>query len=59
MKEAKAMKKISGIKALEILATIGGIGISLLSAFVSKKQTDAMLDEKVSKEFAKRDKKGE
>ena len=59
MKEAKSMKKISGIKALGLLATIGGIGISLLSSFVSEKQTDAKIEEKVLKALAERDKKGE
>lgn len=53
------MKKISGIKALGLLTTIGGIGISLLSSFVSEKQTDAKIEEKVLKALAERDKKGE
>lgn len=51
--------KISGIKLLGLLSTIGGIGISLLSSFVSEKQTDAKIDEKVMKALAEQRKKGE
>ncbi|MEG2624360.1 MAG: hypothetical protein RSC06_15835 [Clostridia bacterium] len=53
------MKKISGMKALGLVTTIVSVGISLLSSYVSEKQLDAKLDEKVQKAFAKRDKKGE
>ncbi len=59
MKEAKAMKNNSGLKVLGLLATFGGLGLSLLGSFVSEKQTDAKIEEKVLKALAEREKKGE
>lgn len=53
------MKKGSGLKALGLLATIAGLGVSLLSSFVSEKQTDAKIEEKVLKALAERNTKGE
>ena len=47
------------IKTLGLLATLGGIGLTLLNSFVSEKQTDAKIEEKVQKALAEQLKKGE
>lgn len=52
------MKKPS-IKTLGVFATIAGIGLTLLNSFVSEKQTDAKIEEKVQKALAEQMKKGE
>lgn len=52
------MKK-PGIKALGLLATLGGIAMTLLSSFVSERKTDAMIEEKVRKALAEHLGKGE
>lgn len=46
------MKKIDGVKALGLIATIGGVALSLLSSFVEDKKTDAKIEEKVLKALA-------
>lgn len=46
------MKKIDGVKALGLIATVGGIALSLLSSFVDDKKTDAKIEEKVRKALA-------
>lgn len=43
------MKKIDGVKALGVIATVGGVALSLLSSFVDDKKTDAKIEEKVRK----------
>lgn len=53
------MTKGSGIKWLGIIATVGGIGITLLNSFVSEKKTDAIIEDKVQKAVAKLTEKGE
>lgn len=52
------MKK-PGIKALGLLATLGGIAMTLLSSFVSERKTDAKIEEKVRKALAEHLGKGE
>ena len=52
------MKK-PGIKTLGLVATLGGIAMTLLSSFVSERQTDAKIEEKVQLALAKRLEKGE
>lgn len=44
----KKGKKIDGIKTLGIVATVVGVGASLLSSFVEDKKTDAKIAEKVN-----------
>lgn len=51
------MKKPS-IRTLGVFATITGIGLTLLNSFVSEKQTDAKIEEKVQKALAEQMKKG-
>ncbi len=46
------MKKIDGVKALGLIATVGGVALSLLSSFVEEKKTDAKIEEKVRKALA-------
>lgn len=46
------MKKMDGIKVLGVVATIGGVALSLLSSFVDEKKTDAKIEEKVQKALA-------
>ena len=58
MRRRKHMKK-PGIKALGLLATLGGIAMTLLSSFVSERKTDAKIEEKVRKALAEHLGKGE
>lgn len=46
------MKNMDGVKALGLVATIGGVALSLLSSFVDEKKTDAKIEEKVRKALA-------
>lgn len=46
------MKKIDGVKALGLVATIGGVALSLLSDFVEDKKMDAKIEKKVRKALA-------
>lgn len=46
------MKKADEIKALGLVATIGGVALSLLSSFVEDRKTDAKIEEKVRKALA-------
>lgn len=48
------MKKIDGVKALGVIATVGGVALSLLSSFVDDKKTDAKIEEKVRKALAEK-----
>lgn len=40
------------MKALGLIATVGGVALSLLSSFVEEKKTDAKIEEKVRKALA-------
>lgn len=44
----KKRKKIDGLKALGIGATVLGLAASLFSSFVDEKKTDAKIAEKVN-----------
>ena len=46
------MKKMDGVKVLGLVATVGGVALSLLSSFVEDKKTDAKIEEKVRKALA-------
>lgn len=46
------MKKMDGVKVLGLIATVGGVALSLLSSFVEDKKTDAKIEEKVRKALA-------
>lgn len=46
------MKNMDGMKALGLVATIGGVALSLLGSFVEEKKTDAKIEEKVRKVLA-------
>ena len=41
------------VKTIGIVATVLGIGVSLVSSWVSEKKVDAMITDKVAKEVAK------
>lgn len=53
------MDKRKGLKLLGLVATIGGIGISLLNSFVSEKQLDEKIERKTMEAVAKLTEKGE
>lgn len=46
------MKKVDGVKALGLIASVGGVALSLLSSFVDDKKTDAKIEEKIRKALA-------
>lgn len=50
-------KKKLSLKTLGIIATAGGIGISLLSSWVGDQKQEKLIEEKVAKALADREKK--
>lgn len=45
--------KLDGMKALGLLATLGGAALTVLGTWVDEKKTDAKIDKKVNDAFAK------
>lgn len=50
-------KKIDGLRVLSILATVGGAAMTLLTSYVSEKQQNKVIEEKVLKAVSEQIKK--
>lgn len=48
------MKKMNGVRVLGLVATVGGIALSLLTSVVEEKKIDAKIEEKVLKVLAEK-----
>ncbi len=50
-------KKKPSLKTLGLIATVGGFGLSLLGSWVGEQKQEKLIEEKVTKALADREKK--